>query len=102
MFIWRGWPGCSRQRSRRGAMRSRVRPSVRRSKPVLEFLDVRVVPTGGVSAAYSVTQDWGTGFQAQMSLNNLQATGVANWKLEFDLQASISSIWDARVVSHVG
>src|SRR4051794_3338858 len=80
----------------------RVRPPARGARPALEILDVRLVPTGGVSATYNVTQDWGSGFQARMSLVSTLATSVADWKLEFDLKANISSIWDARVVSHTG
>src|SRR5258708_1729493 len=91
-----------RSRSRRSATVLPSRPSAHRTRPTVEFLDARVVPTGGLSASYAVTQDWGTGFQAQMSLNNAQATNVANWKLEFDLGASISSIWNASIVGHSG
>src|SRR4051794_47324 len=102
MFNWRTWLRFSRPRGRRRVTRPGVFLSVRRSRPALEALDARIVPAGGVSSTYAVTQDWVSGFQAQMTLNNTQATAVANWKLEFDLQASISSIWDAKILSHVG
>lgn len=50
----------------------------------------------------TVTNDWGTGFQAQVQLTNTQTTNVTNWKLEFDYARNITSIWDAQIVSHSG
>ncbi len=67
----------------------------------IECLEGREVPAG-VIASYAVTQDWGSGFQGQVQLNNQQTNAVSNWRLEFDDAASINSIWDARIVSHVG
>ena len=67
----------------------------------LEVLEERCVPTG-VVATYSVVQDWTSGYQAQITLNNQQTTAVSNWKLQFNLPASITSIWDATIVSHTG
>jgi hypothetical protein len=55
-----------------------------------------------VTATYAVTNSWTSGFQAQLTLNNPQTTSVTNWKLEFDLAANITSIWDAQITSHVG
>ncbi|MBM4070138.1 MAG: hypothetical protein FJ271_14475 [Planctomycetes bacterium] len=72
-----------------------------RTRLEIENLESRVVPAG-VVASYAVTQDWGSGFQAQVQLKNQQTSAVSNWRLEFDYAASISSIWDARIVSHVG
>lgn len=67
----------------------------------VDGLDERVLLTG-VAATYAVTNDWGSGYQAQISLKNTDATAVNNWKLEFDLPASISSIWNAQVTQHTG
>jgi hypothetical protein len=64
-------------------------------------LEDRAVPTG-VAANYAVTQDWSSGFQAQISLVNQQASAVPNWTLAFDYSASIAAIWDAKVLSHSG
>lgn len=89
----RGFEGPAIPRARR-----RARP---RFGPALECLDDRVL-LSGVTATYTVQNDWGSGFQAQVALNNSNATSVANWQLQFDLAASISSIWSARIKSHVG
>ncbi|MDG3005072.1 cellulose binding domain-containing protein [Paludisphaera mucosa] len=56
----------------------------------------------GVAAAFAVTQDWGSGLQATVTLTNRQSAAVADWVLEFDYTAGITQIWDAQVVSHVG
>ena len=79
---------------RRGGRSSRLQLEV-------TGLDERVLLTG-VAAAYSVANDWGSGYQAQISLKNTDATAVNNWKLEFDLPAAISSIWNSQITQHTG
>ncbi len=76
--------------------------SPRPPSPRLEVLEDRCVPTGGISITYSVPQDWGTGFQGGISVMNQSTVNYPNWTLAFDYSASISSIWDATVVSHTG
>src|SRR5262249_40413934 len=76
-------------------------PATPRRRPAVERLEGREVPAGGI-ANYAVTQDWGTGSQASLSLVNSQPAAVASWRLEFDLAANITSVWDAQVVSHTG
>ncbi len=71
----------------------------RRCRLELETLEDRSVPSG-VQATYSLVQDWGSGFQGQVKLVNQQSTAIADWNLQFDFNANISSIWDARIVSH--
>ena len=85
---------CVRSRKRRSVLPSNQSVQV-------EILEVRSL-LSGVSVGMTVTSDWGSGFQAQMQLTNTQSTSVANWKLEFDYSANISSIWDAQIVSHTG
>ncbi len=55
-----------------------------------------------VVADYAVSQNWRSGFQAQVKLSNQQTIAVNNWTLEFDFGANITSIWDGHVTSHVG
>ena len=80
---------------------SRSQPRCRRTRLELEALEAREVPAG-VVPTYTVTSDWGSGFQADLQLANQQASSVPSWRLEFDLAASISSIWNAQIVSHTG
>ena len=44
----------------------------------------------------------GSGFQGTVTLQSQQAAAVTNWRLEFDYAANITSIWDAKIVSHTG
>jgi len=67
-----------------------------------ESLEPRTLLAGTVLADYAVTQNWGSGFQSQITLTNQQTTAVSNWTLEFDYGASISSIWDGKITRHVG
>ncbi len=78
--------------------RARARRSTR---PAYETMEVRLVPSG-VTAAFAVAQDWGSGFQASITLTSTQATAVNNWSLAFDYSATITDIWNAAIVSHVG
>ncbi len=55
-----------------------------------------------VVPGYEVTQDWGSGFQGSMTLENRDAETVENWTVSFDYAADINSIWDAKVVSREG
>ncbi len=74
----------------------------RRTLLRLEVLDERIAPAGGVLENYAVTQDWGSGFQAQLQLVNQQAAALNNWQVQFNYGAAITSIWNAHVVSHSG
>jgi len=55
-----------------------------------------------VAPAYEVAQDWGTGFQAGIELQNLDTQAVNDWTICFDYAADISSIWDAAIVARDG
>lgn len=86
----RGWTQQSRPRGSR------------RSHPTLEILEDRTVPSGGPGVTYTVTNNWGSGLQAQIQVTNNQNTDLSNWQLQFTDPDNITSIWDAKIVSHVG
>ena len=48
---------------------------------------------------YSQIEDWGNGFQGQVSITNNGDSNLVNWDLDFDLPTGISSIWDAEIVA---
>ncbi|MDX2170952.1 MAG: cellulose binding domain-containing protein [Deltaproteobacteria bacterium] len=54
------------------------------------------------TASVVVVNQWASGFQAEVRISNPGATALTNWVVEMDLAASITSLWDARIVSHVG
>ncbi len=63
------------------------------------------MPTGidlTPAATYLVTNDWGTGYQAAISLVNDQSTGLKDWRLSFDFGRDIGQIWNATLMSKVG
>ena len=102
------WQFCSMFREfpsrqlRRGHARSLAR-TTRRGMTRLgsESLEGRAMMSATVPD-YKVVQDWGSGFQAGITLDNRGTTPVTDWKVSFDYAAQINSIWDARIVSHVG
>lgn len=60
------------------------------------------VAAGTGDVRFEVTSDWGSGYNGKVTLTNSRATTLTNWRLEFDYDGTISSIWDATVISHVG
>jgi aryl-phospho-beta-D-glucosidase BglC (GH1 family) len=52
--------------------------------------------------AFSVVNDWGSGFTGQINITNDQSSTVRAWSLGFDFAHEISSIWNAQIVSHTG
>ncbi|MGD9645673.1 MAG: cellulose binding domain-containing protein [Pirellulales bacterium] len=99
-WAWQRWFGGPKQSRHHG--NSRRRRSSSPSRLRLETLEVRSLLTAAATASFTVSNDWTSGFQAEMQLANQQPTGVSNWQLEFDMARDITSIWNARIVSHVG
>ncbi|MFO1084224.1 MAG: Calx-beta domain-containing protein [Reyranellaceae bacterium] len=58
-------------------------------------------PTGGVGLAYTVTSNWGSGFNAAITVT-AGSTAFNGWTIEFNSTANITNIWNAVIVSHVG
>jgi GH18 family chitinase len=88
----------SRQQRRSLERRRRKEPRPSLSPESLEARALLAVVVPG----YEVTQDWGSGFQGAMSLENRDIETVENWTVSFDYDATISSIWDAKVISRDG
>jgi len=68
----------------------------------LEWLEGREMFTVAVTPVYDVTNSWTSGFQAALRLESHEQTNLDAWRLEFDLAANITSIWDAKIESHSG
>jgi chitinase len=58
-------------------------------------------PTGGVGLAYAITSNWGSGFNASMTVT-AGSSAFNGWTVEFNSSANITNIWNAVIVSHVG
>jgi len=54
-----------------------------------------------VSLAYTVASNWGSGFTDTMTLK-AGSSALSGWTAEFNSTASITNIWNATIVSHVG
>jgi len=52
-----------------------------------------------ININYSQVEDWGNGFQGQVSITNNGDSNLVNWDLDFDLPTGISNIWDAEIVA---
>ena len=50
---------------------------------------------------YTVGDNWGSGFTGNMTVD-AGAAAVRGWTIEFDAGYTITNIWNAEIVSHVG
>jgi hypothetical protein len=55
-----------------------------------------------VATEYSVANAWNTGFQAEIRLENQRPATIGQWRLEFDLPADITSLWNGQIVNRQG
>lgn len=51
---------------------------------------------------FSLVNDWGNGFTANLSIANTSNSQVNGWTLEFDAPFTITNIWNAEIVSRQG
>ncbi|WP_444921837.1 cellulase family glycosylhydrolase [Microbulbifer sp. CnH-101-G] len=49
---------------------------------------------------FSVSKDWGTGFNGEFTIKNTGSTDLSGWTLEFDYDGQIDSFWTAKIISH--
>lgn len=54
-----------------------------------------------VTATYSKTQDWGSGFEGKWTVKNTGTTTIDSWTLEWDFPSGtkVTSAWDATVTN---
>ncbi|MET7288164.1 glycoside hydrolase family 18 chitinase [Streptomyces sp. NPDC005573] len=57
--------------------------------------------SGGATATYAKTQDWGTGFEGKWTVKNTGSAAISSWTIEWDFPSgtSVTSAWDADVTS---
>src|SRR5262245_27832361 len=71
-------------------------------RPFLESLEERVVLASSFTVDFQVTSDWGSGFGSNVVLTNTGPDALAGWRLEFDFDRNIDTIWNADVAQHQG
>jgi predicted carbohydrate-binding protein with CBM5 and CBM33 domain len=54
------------------------------------------------SVSLKVQDDWGTGFTAEFTIQNLGGIPMNGWTLEFDLDRDISQLWNGALVRKEG
>ncbi|MEI6376946.1 MAG: cellulose binding domain-containing protein, partial [bacterium] len=54
------------------------------------------------SAAFTVTNDWGSGFQAEMQVTNTTGKPITDWRVDFTMAPAIASIWNASIQARTG
>lgn len=85
---------------------SKGRPNNRRIQrpstvPVLERLEDRLVPTGP-AINFAVVNDWGSGFQGQLTITDTLSTPINNWSLQFNFDHTITNLWNGTINGHSG
>ena len=82
--------------SRRTATKGR-----RRVRPTLASFD-KLEERLAFSVGYATVNDWGSGLQGQLTLTNDTSATMTDWQLAFNYNRSITTIWNAQIVSHTG
>lgn len=57
---------------------------------------------GSAEVRFRVLSDWGSGFQAQVTIRNTGSEPIPNWSLEFALPRRITGMWNARITGITG
>lgn len=62
-------------------------------------LKVSITPENNLDAEFDfiLVNDWGTGFEGQISITNNTGGNIDTWSLEFDFPHQINNIWDAEI-----
>ncbi|MFJ9926312.1 glycosyl hydrolase family 18 protein [Streptomyces misionensis] len=55
----------------------------------------------GVTASFTKSSDWGTGFGGQWTIKNSGSAGISSWTIQWDFPSgtSVTSAWDADVTN---
>ncbi|MEW1588673.1 cellulase family glycosylhydrolase [Micromonospora vinacea] len=62
---------------------------------------VAATPASAAAAVFSVTNNWGNGYQGQVTVTNDTSAPITSWRVEFDLPSSstVSQSWNAQQTS---
>lgn len=72
-----------------------------RIAPLLEPLEDRFLPAAP-EMSFAVVNDWGSGFQGQITITDNLPTAIDNWSLQFNFDHTITDIWNGAIASHTG
>ncbi|MER7592015.1 cellulase family glycosylhydrolase [Micromonospora sp. NPDC127501] len=59
---------------------------------------VAATPASAATAVFSVTNNWGNGYQGQVTVTNDTSAPITSWRVEFDLPSSstVTQSWNAQ------
>ncbi|WP_181541177.1 cellulose binding domain-containing protein, partial [Micromonospora saelicesensis] len=59
---------------------------------------IAATPASAATAVFSVTNNWGNGYQGQVTVTNDTSAPITSWRVEFDLPSSstVSQSWNAQ------
>ncbi|MGC5307843.1 cellulase family glycosylhydrolase [Micromonospora zamorensis] len=59
---------------------------------------IAATPASAATAVFSVTNNWGNGYQGQITVTNDTSAQITSWRVEFDLPSSstVSQSWNAQ------
>ena len=55
-----------------------------------------------VAITHAATSQWSNGFGGRITITNLAAYTIHDWRLEFDASYAITSLWNAQLVGQTG
>lgn len=64
----------------------------------IKLISKEVVKQSGYDVNFQITDDWGSGYQAKITIKNTSESTIEAWKLSFDSNVKINSLWDARIL----
>ena len=67
-----------------------------------EMCTKRADKTDGYNVAFNITDEWDTGFQGAITVNNTSSAAIEGWMLSFDSNFTISDLWNGKIVSSNG
>lgn len=67
-----------------------------------EMCTKRADKTDAYNVSFNVTQDWDTGFQGTITINNTSSAAIEGWMLSFDSNFTIGDLWSGKIVSSNG
>lgn len=65
----------------------------------IELCSRRIDVRSGYDVDFNITNDWHTGFQAEVSITNTSSEPIEAWTLLFDGNFEINNIWNAKLLS---
>ena len=83
-------------------MNTRSRTSIKTALLLCLFLGAFFLKSPDASAAFAVTNDWGSGFQAEVQVTNTTGKPISDWRVDFTMAPAIASIWNASIQARTG